>query len=141
MRDSTVKAHIESKGYLVLDRNPTEEERLKHPRIVKLEASRKATLPFRTDVNSLTGQWVQKGMLKGWAKDPIKIRIMGGTVPITTFINGLDIPAVIVPLVNADNNQHSPDENLRVGNITNGIRTFISILLQEIDESLTETKR
>jgi len=136
-----VKKHIESKGYLVLDRAPTDEERLSHPRIVQLETSRKATMPFRTDVNSPTGQWVQKAMLDGWGKDPIKIRIMGGTVPITTFINGLDIPAVIVPLVNADNNQHSPDENLRVGNITNGIRTYMSILMKEIDSPLKETKR
>lgn len=135
-----VKSHIESKGYVVLDHAPTEEERLKYPKIVQLEASRKATLPFRTDVNSLTGQWVQKALLNGWGKEPIKIRIMGGTVPTTTFINGLEIPAIIVPLVNADNNQHSPDENLRIGNITNGVRTFMSILMQDVDESLG-TKR
>jgi acetylornithine deacetylase/succinyl-diaminopimelate desuccinylase-like protein len=49
-------------------------------------------------------------------------------VPTAKFINALKIPAVIVPLVNADNNQHSPNENLRVGNITNGIATFISII-------------
>lgn len=136
-----VKQHIEDKGYLVLDRAPTDAERLKYAKIVQLESSRKATMPFRTDVNSPTGQWVQKAMLDGWGKDPIKIRIMGGTVPITTFINGLDIPAVIVPLVNADNNQHSPDENLRVGNITNGIRTYMSILMQPIEAPLTESKR
>jgi len=136
-----VTKHIESKGYLVLDRGPTEAERLKYPKIVRLQTTRKATMPFRTDVNSATGKWVQKAMLNGWGKDPIKIRIMGGTVPITTFINGLDIPAVIVPLVNADNNQHSPDENLRVGNITNGIRTFMSILTQKVEEPLIEGKR
>lgn len=138
---SLVKAHIESKGYVVLDREPTMEERLKYPKIVYLEANRKATLPFRTDVNSLTGQWVQKALLNGWGKDPIKVRIMGGTVPTTTFINGLSIPAIIVPLVNADNNQHSPDENLRIGNITNGVRTFMSILMQDVEESLNTTKR
>lgn len=136
-----VKSHIESMGYLVLDRAPTEAERLKYPKIVQLEANRKATLPFRTDVNSLTGQWVEKALLNGWGKKPIKVRIMGGTVPTTTFINGLDIPAIIVPLVNADNNQHSPDENLRIGNLTNGIRTFMSILMQEIEEPLNATKR
>ncbi len=138
---SLVKSHIESKDYVVLDHSPDEAERLRHPKIVQLEANRKATLPFRTEVNSLTGQWVQKALLNGWGKDPIKIRIMGGTVPTTTFINGLDIPAVIVPLVNADNNQHSPDENLRVGNITSGVHTFMSILMQDVEESLGTTKR
>lgn len=136
-----VKSYIESKGYEVLDHEPGEAERLKYPRMVQLETNRKATLPFRTDMNSLTGQWVQKAMLNGWGKEPIKIRIMGGTVPTTTFINALNIPAIIVPLVNADNNQHSPDENLRIGNITNGVRTFMSILMQDVEESLDTTKR
>ena len=53
---------------------------------------------------------------------------MGGTVPIARFINILKIPAVVVPLVNPDNNQHSPNENLRVGNYVDGVRTCLGIL-------------
>jgi acetylornithine deacetylase/succinyl-diaminopimelate desuccinylase-like protein len=57
---------------------------------------------------------------------------MGGTVPITPIIQSLDIPAVIVPMVNMDNNQHSPNENLRLGNLVNGIKTCVGILTTEI---------
>jgi len=67
-------------------------------------------------------------MQNGLGKKPIKIRIMGGTVPISPFINALNVPAIIVPLVNADNNQHSPNENLKIANITNGIHTFLSLM-------------
>ena len=56
---------------------------------------------------------------------------MGGTVPISSFINELNVPAVVVPLVNPDNNQHSPNENLRIGNITSGMKTFTSILTSQ----------
>ena len=35
-----------------------------------------------------------------------------------------------VPTVNLDNNQHSPNENLRLGNYFQGIETFISILIE-----------
>lgn len=56
---------------------------------------------------------------------------MGGTVPISSFINELQIPAIIVPLVNPDNNQHSPNENLRIGNLIDGIQTFMAILLEQ----------
>ena len=44
------------------------------------------------------------------------------------FINELKIPAFIVPLVNADNNQHSPNENLKIAQIGYGIRTFYKLL-------------
>ena len=37
---------------------------------------------------------------------------------------------VIVPLVNADNNQHSKNENMRLGNYFNGIKSLTYILTQ-----------
>jgi acetylornithine deacetylase/succinyl-diaminopimelate desuccinylase-like protein len=63
----------------------------------------------------------------------VKIRIMGGTVPISPFINELNIPAIIVPIVNPDNNQHSPNENLKIKNIKYGLQTFYNILKTPLD--------
>jgi len=122
-----VRKYITQQGLYVIDHNPTEKERLTHSNIIKFEAG-KATLPFRTPVNSKAGQWVINAMQKGLKQTPIKVRIMGGTVPISPFINALKIPAVIVPLVNADNNQHSPNENLKIANISNGIQTFLALM-------------
>jgi acetylornithine deacetylase/succinyl-diaminopimelate desuccinylase-like protein len=42
----------------------------------------------------------------------------------------LDVPAVTVPTVNPDNNQHSPNENLRLGNFVEGIQVILAILQQ-----------
>jgi hypothetical protein len=33
----------------------------------------------------------------------------------------LNMPAIALPVVNFDNNQHSDNENLRLGNLWNGI--------------------
>ena len=85
-------------------------------------------LPFRTDMDTPTGKWLEKVVKETMHEDPVKIRIMGGTVPIAAFINELSIPAVIVPMVNPDNNQHSPNENLRIGNLQYGIEMFHGIL-------------
>ena len=56
---------------------------------------------------------------------------MGGTLPTSAFINTLNAPAVIVPLVNSDNNQHSPNENLRLGNYFDGVKTLYEFLTTE----------
>ena len=61
-------------------------------------------------------------------QDVVNIRIMGGTVPVAPFINELKIPAFIVPMVNPDNNQHSPNENLKIGQIDYGIRTLYKLM-------------
>jgi len=47
-------------------------------------------------------------------------------------VDALGIPAVTIPTVNADNNQHSPNENLRLGNYEEGISAVISILTEKI---------
>jgi acetylornithine deacetylase/succinyl-diaminopimelate desuccinylase-like protein len=73
-------------------------------------------------------KWLEKTIKNNKTDAVVKIRIMGGTVPIASFINELNIPAIIVPMVNPDNNQHSPNENLKIKNIKYGIETFYKIL-------------
>ena len=72
-------------------------------------------------------KWLENVMTLNGEK-LVKIRIMGGTVPISPFINELNIPAILVPMVNPDNNQHSPNENLKIKNIQYGLQTFYNIL-------------
>ncbi len=128
---SLVKKHIEDQGYYIVDRKPTSLERTKHDKIIKID-SRKSYKAFRTDFDTPIGDWLSDAMKKTFGKDPIKIRTSGGSIPISPFVNTLDIPAVTVPTVNKDNNQHSPNENLKVQNFIEGIETMIAILSQPI---------
>ena len=64
----------------------------------------------------------------GLGKEPVHLRTLGGTVPIAPFIEALGFPAVLVPTVNFDNNQHEENENLRLGNLFDGILTVAAIL-------------
>ena len=66
--------------------------------------------------------------------EPIGIRMGGGSIPISPFVNTLEIPAVIVPTVNRDNNQHSPNENIRLGNYQEGIQTMLAILAEPLKD-------
>jgi hypothetical protein len=38
----------------------------------------------------------------------------------------------VLATVNRDNNQHSPNENIRLGNFVEGIRVILAILAEEI---------
>jgi len=122
-----VKKHINAQGYTVLDHIPSKEERLKNDRIVTVSEG-SVTDAFRTDLNNKYGDFLVKTIGKTFDQEVVQIRIMGGTVPIAPFINELKIPAFIVPMVNPDNNQHSPNENLRIGQIAYGIQTFYALL-------------
>ena len=126
-----IKNHIEGLGYLVLDREPTPEERRMHPKVATL-SSEISYQSFRTDLDSDVGKWLRTALVRGFDEEPIRVRMSGGSIPISPFVNTLQIPAVAVPTVNRDNNQHSPNENIRLGNYRNGIKTILAILTEPL---------
>jgi acetylornithine deacetylase/succinyl-diaminopimelate desuccinylase-like protein len=126
-----VKNHIASQGYYVTDTVPTAEERLAHHKIATF-TSEISYQSFRTDFDSEVGKWLTSALKNAFGEDPIRIRMSGGSIPIAPFVTTLGIPAVTVPTVNRDNNQHSPNENLRIGNYREGVKTMIAILMERL---------
>ena len=127
-----LREHIEALGYTVLVRAPTEAERAKYPRIVSLthELSYGA---FRSDFDAAAGRMARAGMRYLYGEEPILIRTMGGSIPIAPLVDALGVPAATVPTVNMDNNQHSPNENIRLGNFIEGIAILMAVLTRESD--------
>lgn len=128
---SLIENHISQQGYYITRTDPTEEERMREPNIVKITSSN-SYKAFRTSFNSEVGIWLKSALERGFEQTPIRQRTSGGSIPIAPFVSTLGIPAVTVPTVNRDNNQHSPNENIRVGNIRSGILTCLSILTEPL---------
>ncbi|MGB5691550.1 MAG: M20/M25/M40 family metallo-hydrolase [Flavobacteriaceae bacterium] len=122
-----VKDHIRSEGFYITDTDPSREMRMQHDRIVKI-TERGVTDAFRTSLTNPYGNFVSDVLQTAFKEEVVKIRIAGGTVPIASFVNELNIPALLVPMVNPDNNQHSPNENLKIGQIAYGIKAFYALL-------------
>lgn len=122
-----VKDHIAKQGFTILDSIPTKEQRLANDKIVTIKEG-SVTNAFRTDLDNPFGNQLVDILKNTFKKEVVQIRIMGGTVPIAPFINELQVPAFVIPMVNPDNNQHSPDENLKIGQLAYGIKAFYGIL-------------
>ncbi len=126
-----VRSHIQAQGYYVVDKEPTEAERMKYNRIAFMRAVT-SYRAYRTEFDSTVGLWLDKALTRAFGQTPIKIRNSGGSIPIAPFVTTLGIPAVTVPIVNRDNNQHSPNENLRLGNYVDGVKTYIAVLTERL---------
>ncbi len=122
-----LRAHIEKQGYHLVEQDPDDATRMKYPKLARLHAS-EGMEAFRTEPESKEGIAVTQALTRMWGAEPVRIRTMGGTVPIAPFIRELGLPAVSVPIVNFDNNQHGDNENLRLGNLWNGIVTLAAML-------------
>ncbi len=122
-----VAEHVRSQGYhVVLDRDPTDEERKRYPLLARIDAG-SGTRAARVTMESWISATVA-GALTVDGVPPVRLPTLGGSLPFTEFSEGLGIPTVGVSLVNHDNNQHGPDENLRLGNLWQSIELLARIV-------------
>ena len=122
-----VKEHIKRLGYEITDTIPTAEMRASGKKWVTISETG-VTNAFRTPLDHPFGRHLVSILTSEFEDEVVQIRTSGGTVPIAPFVNALKIPALILPMVNADNNQHSPNENLRIGQISYGLRALTRLL-------------
>jgi acetylornithine deacetylase/succinyl-diaminopimelate desuccinylase-like protein len=129
-----ILAHIRKQGFEVVERDPTDSERATHDQIVKVVRG-SGSNAYRTPLDDPGALSVFRALRDLGIGEPVRKRTSGGTVPIAPFIERLGFAAVGVPTVNSDNNQHSPNENLRIGHLYRGILTIAAILRMEDDAS------
>jgi acetylornithine deacetylase/succinyl-diaminopimelate desuccinylase-like protein len=118
--------HIEEQGFHVVAEDPDDATRESQGRIVKIVRTG-ATNAYRTDLDDPLARQVVSAIRSAWDGPVVQKRTSGGTVPIAPFIEALGFPALGVPTVNFDNNQHSPNENVRLGHFFDSIVTFAAI--------------
>lgn len=56
-------------------------------------------------------------------------RTLGDAVPASSFIDVYHVPTVGVSLANYDDNQHTDNENVRLGNIFDGMVTLSALMM------------
>ncbi len=119
-------AHIRRQGYYVTSDEPTAEERATHGRIARVTFG--GGYPAaRTPMDRPVARALTRVVEEAVGGDLVKLPTSGGSVPMYIF-EELGLPVISVPMVNHDNNQHSPNENLRVGNFWRGMEIYGAIL-------------
>ncbi len=122
-----VEAHIRKQGYHIVREDPDSATRLRYPMIAKV--MRDTGYPAaRTRMDVPIVQQVV-GAVRDAAGDGLVLQpALGGSLPLYLFTDRLGKPAVIVPIANHDDNQHAPDENLRIANLWYGIDLYGALL-------------
>ncbi len=123
-----VIGHIQKQGYLVLDREPTDEERLTHPNIATVRSGTGYNAQ-RTSIDLPVSQMVIQAVRSTTGQEIVLMPSAGGSLPLYLFEEVLNTPPITVPMVNYDNNQHGENENVRIGCLWEGIETIAAIML------------
>jgi acetylornithine deacetylase/succinyl-diaminopimelate desuccinylase-like protein len=127
---AAIEAHVSKQGYVLLGAAPTAEERMRHPRLARFDWGDDGYAAAMSDPASPGVARVMAVMREATGGEVRIAPLMGGSLPIAPIGEVLGAPFVIAPIVNADNNQHAPNENLRMKEFRRGIALYAAMLAE-----------
>ena len=119
--------HLRRRGYVLIEGKPDAATRRSTPRLVRLEWE-EGYPALWTDPGSPVSRAVVAAVTEAIDEPPVEIPSLGGSLPLDRFRRTLGAPLIVVPMVNHDNNQHAPNENLRLGNLARGIQVYAHLM-------------
>ena len=125
--------HIEQQGFHIVEDDPDMETRLRYPRIAKVTGGMSGSVASRTTMANPFAQTIQAAASaaadRAFGLGSLVVAPgMGGTLPLYLFTEVAGKPAIVVPVANHDNNQHAPDENLRIANLWYAIDLYAQLM-------------
>jgi acetylornithine deacetylase/succinyl-diaminopimelate desuccinylase-like protein len=127
---AAIEAHVRKQGFVLLDAAPSPEDRLRHARLARFEWSGDGYPAAMSDPANPAVARVIAVMREATGGEVRIPPLMGGSLPIAPIVEVLGAPFVIAPIVNADNNQHAPNENLRMAEFRRGIGLYAALLAE-----------
>lgn len=123
-----LQAHIRKQGFHVIDRDPTDDERKQHALIAKVTVRPGGYNAERTRMDLPLSMALVNAVQSTSAQPIVRLPTAGGSLPLSVITNHLRTVTVTVPIANYDNNQHAENENLRLQNLWDGIKTMAAVM-------------
>jgi len=121
--------HIKTQGYFVTDHEPTDEERKKYPKLIKVVPGADGYNAQRTAMDLPIIKKVIVALKSNSQEQIVLQPTMGGSLPLYLFEQYLHTKTITIPIANHDNNQHAENENIRIGNLLDGITTMGALMM------------
>ncbi|HRH51216.1 MAG TPA: M20/M25/M40 family metallo-hydrolase [Panacibacter sp.] len=123
--------HIKAQGYFVTDHEPTDEERKKYGKIIKIIPDEDGMNAQRTSLDLPIIKKVINAVKTTTQAQVVLQPTMGGSLPLFLFEKYLHAKTITVPIANHDNNQHAENENIRLQNLYDGIETMAALMMMK----------
>ena len=120
-------AHVRAQGYHVVAVAPDSATRARYPRIARVRYPEGGYPAARTPFDHPVARRLAEAVRRASPLPPVLMPTMGGSVPAAWFPVVTGTSTLLLPLVNMDNNQHAPNENLRLGNFFQAIETMAAV--------------
>ncbi len=120
--------HIATQGYHVIDHDPTDDERAKYAKLAKVIPGDDGYNAQRTSMDLPIAQKVIAAVQTTTPDLLVLQPTSGGSLPLYLFDKYLNAKTISIPIANHDNNQHAENENIRLGNLFDGLETMAAVM-------------
>ena len=124
-----VEQHFTSLGYYVTHEKATSEQLNSHAKVVTLEWEANGYPAFRASIDTPIAKKLSNILTELDGYPTLMTPTMGGSLPIYLFEQAVSAPIIILPIANHDNNQHGPNENLKLENLWQAIDAYAAVIL------------
>ena len=124
---SRVERHLRDLGYTLIYEEPDLDTRRQHKRLVRMQWNG-GYRAMRTALDHPASLALLQVADEALGERVVRMPILGGSLPMYLFEEILQTPLIVLPMVNHDNNQHAPDENLRLQNLWDGIELYAQVM-------------
>jgi acetylornithine deacetylase/succinyl-diaminopimelate desuccinylase-like protein len=128
----SIEQFLRARGYAVVHGDSAAPGGVERTRVARLTWG-EGYAGVRTPPDAPAARRVAALLRKASGAEPVIVPSAGGSLPLDVFRRALGAVPIMVPIVNADNNQHASNENLRLGNFFDGIVMY-GVLMGEWDE-------
>ncbi|HEX9887488.1 MAG TPA: M20/M25/M40 family metallo-hydrolase [Longimicrobiales bacterium] len=127
-----IENHIRAQGFHIVRSAPDMTTRLAYPRIARVTGGEGYPAARTSMSDPAVGEVIDAAAAaadRAFGEGSLVLTPgLGGSLPLYLFSDVLRKPFVNVPVANHDNNQHAPDENLRIANLWYAIELYAALL-------------
>jgi acetylornithine deacetylase/succinyl-diaminopimelate desuccinylase-like protein len=122
------EAWLTQQGWFIVRDTPDLATRLAHPKIVRIEWDAGASIATESPMAGQAAKAVEASISRTVGYPVLKLPFMGASSGMAEIVNQMKAPMVGVSIANYDDNQHAQNENLRLGNLWDGIEVYAGLL-------------
>jgi len=122
------EAYLTRQGWFIVRDTPDLATRRAHPKIVRINWDAGESIATESAMDSPAAKAVAASISRTAGYPVLKLPFMGGSSGMAEIVNQLKAPMVGVAIANYDDNQHARNENLRIGNLWDGIEVYAGLL-------------
>lgn len=119
---------LTQQGWFIVRDEPDLTARVSHPKIVKVVWDEGGSIATKTALDLPASKAVVASIGRTVGYPPIELPIVGASSGMADIVNLLHAPMAGVSIANYDDNQHAQNENLRLGNLWDGIEVYAGLL-------------